>query len=268
MNRNRPWRRWVRRSSHLLALFALSLGGCGSKSDRLVEEAIEQTYKIEPNASFSIRNTDGSIRIYGADTDMLKVWAVKRAYQKERLDKIAVKVTSQPNAIAIETVYPPKPKLSLADRSGTVDYVIVLPQTCSIARLELVNGEVLVEGMRGGDISANLVNGPLVGHNCFANSTFSVTNGALDIGYDWAEKRKISVDAKIVNGNLRAYVAPDSSFHLQASAPNGGIASEFTEKENRHGPVEKIDTTIGAGADLDLKISATNGSIRVAEATP
>jgi uncharacterized lipoprotein YajG len=260
---------WLVRSAHLSALFAIFLlAGCGAPVDRLVQETVDQTFKMEPTASFSIRNTDGSIRVYGGNSDELKMHAVKKAYQKERLEKIAINVTPHPNAISIETVYPPKPKLSLSDRSGTVDYIIVLPQTCTISRLELVNGELLVEGMRGQKVNANLVNGHFVGHNCFSDSNFFVANGELDIGYDWPEKRKISVDAKIVNGNLRAYIAARASFHVLATTPNGAIASEFTQKEDRHGPVQSVDQTIGGTAELDLKIHATNGSIRIAVATP
>ena len=223
---------------------------------------------MDPGASFSIRNTDGAIRVYGASIDQLKVYATKRAYQKERLEKIAINVTPRPNSIAIETVYPPKPKLGLSDRSGTVDYVIILPQHCAISRLELVNGEVLVEGMRGKQVNVNLVNGRFISHNCYADSTFFVANGAMDIGYDWPEDRKIALDAKLLNGNMRVYIAAGASFHVLATTPNGHIASEFTAKEDRHGPIKKMDATIGAAVTLELKLHATHGGIRLAVATP
>ena len=59
-----------------------------------------------------------------------------------------------------------------ADRSGTVDYIIELPQTCELASVRLDTGEVLIEGMRGSGIHAKLDNGRLFVRNCFANTEF------------------------------------------------------------------------------------------------
>jgi len=86
------------------------MAGCGSEVERIVEQTVEQNYKIDPTARVSIRNTDGSIRIYGADTPEIKLQAVKKAYSKDRLDKIVIDVGAQPSSISIDTIYPPKPK--------------------------------------------------------------------------------------------------------------------------------------------------------------
>jgi DUF4097 and DUF4098 domain-containing protein YvlB len=244
------------------------LAGCGSAVDRMMEQAFDQSYHVQPNATVSIRNTDGSIRIYGADTSEIKIQAIKKAYDRDRLDKILINVAAQPGSVSIETTYPPKPKLGLSDRSGTVDYVLIVPQTCSISRVELVTGELLIEGMRGKNVQASLVNGRLAGHNCFGDLHLFVANGALDVAYDWWEKRKFSVDATIVNGNARAFIPGDAAFHLVVTSDNGNVASEFTDKENRHHGARKIDSTIGAPSEAELTLHATNGSIRIAEVNP
>ena len=109
-------------------LLALMLAGCHSEEDRLLEATFEQTYHVNPDARISIKNTDGSIRIYGADTTDVKLQAIKKAYDQDRLDKISINVTAQANSVSIDTVYPPKPKLGLSDRSGTVDYILVVPE--------------------------------------------------------------------------------------------------------------------------------------------
>jgi hypothetical protein len=245
------------------------LAGCGSEVERIVEQTVEQNYKIDPSARVSIRNTDGSIRLYGADTAEVKVQAVKKAYSKDRLDKIVIDVGAQPASISIDTIYPPKPKLGLADRSGTVDYVIVVPQSCTISRLELSNGEILIEGMRGRDVRASLVNGHLVNRNCFGDQHVFVANGTLDIGYDWWEKRKFLVDAKIVHGNARAFIPGEASFHLLATADDGNVASDFNPREARHGDsLQKIDTVVNGPSDVELQIHATNGTVKIVESNP
>jgi DUF4097 and DUF4098 domain-containing protein YvlB len=133
----------------------------------------------------------------------------------------------------------------------------------------LANGELLVEGMRGNDVHASLVNGRMLEHNCFGDLHFVVGNGGLDLAYDWWEHRKFSIDARIINGNARAVIPGDASFHLVAVSANGNIASEFNGKENRRGGlVQKIDVIVGSDSGADLKIHATNGSIKIAEAYP
>ncbi|MDQ2825072.1 MAG: hypothetical protein M3R29_06465 [Verrucomicrobiota bacterium] len=248
---------------------ALSVSACHAETDRVLEERIEQTYPVEPGATVSIRNTDGSIRVYGANVSEVKLEATKKAYSAQRLNKIAVNVSAQPGAIVIDTQYPPKPKWGFFDRSGTVDYVIVIPFMCSISRLELANGEVLVEGMRGNHLHASLGKGRLFGHNCFGDIHFEVENGGLDVAYDWWENRKFSVKAEIANGTARAFIPSDASFHLLATSANGNVVSDFPGKHERerHG-ANKIDEMVGGASEANVNIHATNGSVKIAEANP
>lgn len=269
MNNHSTWNIWRICLRAAIPGLALCLVGCHAEVDRIVEQSFDQNYKVDPSARVSVKNVDGSIRIYGADTSEVKIQAIKKAYGRDRLDKIVINVAAQANSVSIDTIYPPKPKFGLSDRSGTVDYVIVVPQTCTISRLELANGEVLVEGLRGGKVSANLVNGRLFDHNCFGAHQLFVANGGLDIVYDWWERTDLSVDAKIVNGNARAFIPGEAAFHLLATTVDGNISSDFSEKEERHrGPVQKIDTVVGGLSQAVIKIHATNGSIRVAEMNP
>jgi hypothetical protein len=245
------------------------LSTCWAQEEGVVEEIVEQNYRIDPGATLSIRNTDGSIRIYGANIPELRLHAVKKAYRHERLQQIHVDVSAQSNAVSIETRFPPKPKWGFSDRSGTVDYILILPQFCSISRLELINGEVLIEGMRGNNVHANLVNGRLFGHNCFGDVHLAVTNGGLDVGYHWWEHRPFSVNVDVVNGNARAFIPSEASFHLLATSVNGHVASDFSDKQDRQRDgVTTIDTTVGGASEANVNIHATNGSVRIVEANP
>ena len=250
----------------LLPLCAL-LSGCGESVEQPLEQVSEKSYAVNQDANFSIRNMDGSIRIYGSNKPEVKVQAIKKAYSAERLNKIAVNVSVRPDFVSIETHFPPKQTWGLFDRSGTVDYVIVVPETAKISHLELANGEVLIDSMRGEDVHANLTNGRLFAHNCFGDLHLAVISGGLDVIYDWWEQRRFSVEAEIVNGNARAFVPGDASFHLVAEALNGKIANDFDAQEERNGgEVTKIDMVISTAAASDIKIRATNGNVKIAEA--
>jgi len=252
-----------------LVVCSLSLIGCGSANDRVLEETIEQSYKIEPTARISIKNVDGSIHVYGAPANEMTLQATKRAYTPSRLKQIAVNVSVQPGGVAIETNLPKKPKWGGFDRSGTVDYTIVLPDTASISGLELANGEVSVEGMRGQSVHAHLGNGRMFDHNCFSNVDVTVGRGTLTLAYEWWEPGKFSVQANIANGNAIAFFPSDAVFHLIAETVHGRIASDFApEGERRAEPTAKIDMSVNGGGDVGIKLSATEGNIKIVEQNP
>src|SRR5438132_8520667 len=108
---------------------------CRPAVDRTLEEMIDHSYPIEPTATLSVTNRDGSIRVYAAgnETRDVRVEAIKKAYSAERLRAISVQVSATSNSISIETIYPPDSPIGFSDRSGTVDYVIVIPQTVRIS---------------------------------------------------------------------------------------------------------------------------------------
>ena len=245
------------------------LAGCRDPEENLVEQTIEKNFTVSPTARLTIRNVDGAIRVYGSKTTEVKIQAIKRAYGADRLDKIVVNATGQTDSVDIDTTYPPRPKLSWSDRSGAVDYTIVVPETCTVSRLELTNGEVLIEGMRDATVSAKLVNGRMLDHNGFGKHDLFVANGALDVTFDWWERRKFFVNAKIVNGNLRAMIPGESSFHLLAAATSGNIANDFGARElNSNTKVRKVDMFVGDAALPTIDLQATEGNIAVVEANP
>jgi hypothetical protein len=259
-----------RRSLNFLILLAIVVlfAACGFDSgDRTLEEIVEQTYKIDATATLSLSNTDGSVRIYGTDTTEIKMRAIKKTYSAERLSKISVDVSVQSGSVSIETNYPPKKTWGLGDRSGTVDYVLVVPQTCKISRLDLANGEILIDGMRGEAVHANLVNGRLYAHNCFSDVHLSVVTGGIDISYNQWELRKFSIDAQIVNGHTHVFIPGDASFHVVAETEDGQIDNAFVEQAQRTGDdVSKIDLMIGTTPGVELKLRAKNGNIQIGEA--
>jgi hypothetical protein len=231
----------------------------------VLEEIVEQRYTVDPNATLSVANTDGSIRVYAAEAPEISIQAIKKAYTRDRLEGIVVDVKATANSVAITTSYPPR-KNALSDRSGTVDYIIVVPQTARIADLTLTNGEVLVEGLRpGGSARAHLVNGWLAGHNCFADLNLTVESGRLDVAFDWWENHKFSVKAASTRGNVRAILPSDASVSLNAVAPEGRVANAFAAKNNQNSVeiVHSIATVIGNDAGAAISMEAGRGNIRI-----
>lgn len=246
-----------------LAIAVLWFGRAAFAADPL-EEIVEQKYTVDATATLSVENTDGSICVYGAEAPEISIRAIKRAYTRERLGGIVVDVKATSNSVAITTSFPPR-KNALSDRSGTVDYIIVVPQTARITNLKLANGEVLVEGLRpGGSATAHVANGWLAGHNCFADLSLTLGNGRLDVAYDWWESLKFTVKATNTRGNLRALLPSNASLSLNATASQGRVANGFEARKASAGDVvHSVATVIGAGSEAALSLEAGRGNIRI-----
>ena len=142
---------------------------------------------------------------------------------------------------------------------------IILPRALKIARLELGNGDVSIEGMRG-DVRADVVNGVLAARNCFGNVQLSVAQGGLDLFYERWEKR-FTADAKIISGHARAFLPRTASFHLLAETPNGNVSNRFRElKERKSERATRVNMSIGSEPHPEISLRATNGDIEIAAA--
>ena len=247
------------------------LNGCGSADHRVLEEVVEKVYAVEPNANVSIQNRDGAILVYGSDVNEVRVRSLKKAYSQERLNQIAVDISTKPGGVSIITKFPPQPKWAFPDRSGTVEYTIVLPATASISALDLNAGEVLLDSMRGPKVRARLNDGRIFARNCFANLDVTVNRGTLTLAYDWWEQSKFSAQVNVGQGNAWVWLPSDSGFHLLADTVHGKIANDFNNvplTANSSASEMKIDQMINGGGSATIQVRVDKGNIKIAEANP
>jgi hypothetical protein len=246
------------------------LNGCGT-NDTVLEEIVEQVYTIEPSANVSIQNRDGAILVYGSNGNELQVRAVKKAYSRERLNQIAIDVSIKSGAVSVSTKFPPQPKWALSDRSGTVDYTIVLPTSVGICALDLNAGEVLLDSMPGREGHVRLGDGRIFARNCFTNLDLTMNRGTLTLSYDWWEEEKLSANAKVAQGNAWVFLPSDAAFHLLGNVAYGKIANDFSNlpiSVNSSARGMKIDQIINGGGEATIKIRVEKGNIKIAEANP
>jgi hypothetical protein len=246
------------------------LNGCGGAGNRVLEETFERVYTIEPSARLIIHNRDGLVSIYGSNAGELRIDAVKKAYSQERLNQIGIDVSTKPGAVSVVTKFPPQPKWGLSDRSGTVDYTIVVPATASISALDLNAGEVLLDSMRGPEVRARLNDGWIFARNCFTNVDLTVERGTLTISYDWWEEKKFSARVNVGQGNAWAFLPTDAAFHILAQAGRGKIANDFNNVPvlpNAVAKGMKIDQVVNEGS-ATIQIRVDKGNIKIAEANP
>jgi hypothetical protein len=232
----------------------------------VLEDVVERRFPLDPSGTFSLRAIDGTVEIFGTDSQEVKIVAVKKAFSPERLNAIAIRVDARQNAVNIETTPPPAPRHQFSDRSGTVEYTINIPQTARIARVELPTGELVIDGMRGASIAASLGSGQLVIHNCFCDQTIHVNQGGLNVFFDWMEEHPISIEAKIEDGNLSARLPTDAAFHIHAVAKEGRVSSDFSPMGTRQrGDDSEISEVIGDAPATRLTFRAGEGNIHISE---
>jgi hypothetical protein len=235
-----------------------------ARESAIKEELEEQTLDFDPRGSVVIRNTDGRIFVYGSEGNQIKIEAVKRAFSQERIDGIKIDARVEGDLAIIETFYPPAPEGMGADRSGTVDYRIYLPQHNSIALAELQNGEIMLDGLRGESAQARVVNGRLLARNCFTGLTVSVGRGGMDIFYMWWEDEKFSLLAKIDSGSVRLAVPPDTVGTFDLATGQGHVRSQFDKQNSADQNARERKITLGdEKSDIELQVRAGNGNIRL-----
>ena len=255
----------------MLAAMLMLLNGCGGAGHRVLEEVSEKVYTVEPDANISIHNQDGAILVYGSNVNELRVQSLKRAYSQERLNQIAIDVSTKPGAVSITANVSPQQKWAFSDHSGTIDCTIVVPATASISALDLNAGELLLDSMHGKEVHARVSDGRIFARNCFTNLDFTMNRGTLTLAYDWWEKEKFSAQANVGQGNTWVFLPSEAGFHLLARTANGKIANDFNNvplTTNSSGREMKIDQIINGGGSPTIRIRVDKGNIKIAEANP
>ena len=248
-----------------LILFAfIVFTGCKGGVDKTLEQVVEETYPLNAGGVLHVRNDDGSIRLFGSSAPELHVKAIKRAYSSERLRALAMRVTPQGDSVSIETTSPPKNKWGLRDRSGTIDYIITMPEHMKTIDVELVNGEISVDGLREGNLAARLTNGRMSVHNCFVKLDCKASSGAIDFYYDWWEAGDYLVQAVIPNGSIGLFLPRAASFQVEAETREGGIMGNMIDEDEimpRHRKL--LSTKIGLEAGPRFQFRTVKGNIRL-----
>jgi hypothetical protein len=201
---------------------------------RCLEDVVERRFPLDPSGTFSLRAIDGTVEIFGTDSQEVKIVAVKKAFSPERLNAIAIRVDARQDVVNIETTPPPAPRHHFLDRSGTVEYTINIPQTARIARVELPNGDLVIDGMRGASIAANLGSGQARDTQLFLRQTIHVNQGALNVFFDWMEEeRPISIEARLRMETCRRASQRTQPFICTPLRRTGHVSSDFSPMGTR-----------------------------------
>lgn len=246
------------------ALFVFSLGArAAGHQDRSYTEEFHQTYPLSADGRIELDNINGDVHISSWDRNEVKVDAVKYAGTKERLDEAKIEISSGQNYISIRTKYPDHDNTWNWGRHNNpagVEYTLTVPRTARLDEVNLINGELGVNGMSG-EVRASCINGRMEAQNLSGRAHLSTVNGRLAAHFDQLAGNSVELDS--VNGSLELTIPSDSKAELEASTVSGGIDNDFGLRVNHHRFVgHDLRGELGNGG-AHIRLSNVNGHIEI-----
>ncbi len=247
-----------------LRIFSLAFAFAAvcARADDPLREQTEQFFPLQLNGAISLENTDGSIHVFGWYEPRVRLAALRNAYTAPRLRQIRVETRAQPASLAIRTVIPAAHGF-FADRSGTVDYTLNVPETAHLT-LKLGNGEVTLQGLRGGSATIELRNGRVTASNCFARVAAHSRNGVMEVFYEWWENLPAAFDYTIEHGRIGALLPTGAQFRVNAATANGRIGNGFGFKNPPGGEAgQKLEAATTPNPPVSLRLRTGGGNISI-----
>ena len=239
----------------LMAMLAVSIAAFARDT-----EEFHKTYPLNADGVFSISNVNGKVEIKGWDQNSVQVDAVKSANEREYLEATRIEVSASSSAVIIDTKYPEH----MHNGNVSVEYTIKIPKDARIRKVDLVNGNLVIEGVRG-DITASTVNGRVEVNGSAGDLRMESVNGQVS-----ASVAQVGRNSKMncVNGQVTLTLPSDLNADVHASTVSGNISNDYGAYVDhaRYGPGTSMDAQIGSGGNR-ITISTVNGGIHLLRAS-
>ena len=221
-------------------------------------ETFDQTYALAAGGRVALENINGDVSVEVWDRDEVRVYAVKRASSPERLARLEIEVDASGDRVLIDTHYPSSRDLSFEDRHGSseVEYTLTVPRSAAIDSIDLINGDLTVDGVQGG-VEVDSVNGAVVVRNAAGELEIETVNGIIEVELGPALADEVSLSS--VNGTIDVFLIGSAS--VRAETVNGRIRNDLgieVRKGKYVGSTMNGDVG-GGGPTIDLE--TVNGGI-------
>jgi DUF4097 and DUF4098 domain-containing protein YvlB len=223
-------------------------------------ETFDQTYAMAPDGQVGLENINGDVTIEAWDRNEVRVFAVKSASSPERLEALKIDVDASSSRVFIDTHYPNSRDLGHEDRHGhsEVEYTLSVPRFAAVDGVELVNGDLRVEGVEGG-VSAETVNGAIVVRGAAGGIELETVNGGIELELGSAIADEVSLSS--VNGPIEVFLSGSADFEVETV--NGRIRNDFGIEVKKGKYVgSSMRGSVGGGGPR-VEIDTVNGSVTV-----
>jgi DUF4097 and DUF4098 domain-containing protein YvlB len=267
MQRNRRLATWT--GAILGAFLALMLNSALAHAwdddGAVVREEFHHTYPLAADGRIALENINGAVHITAWDRNEVKVDAVKRAHDEERLKDMEIRVNANSNSISIETRYRDRDQDWNEDHRnpGSVEYTLTVPRKARLDEIKLINGSLEVTGLQG-EVRASCINGKLMARGLGGEARLSTVNGKLDANFEHAAA---PVELSSVNGSIDLTLPSDAKASIEANTVHGGIDNDFGLHANDHRFVgHDLRGELGGGGTA-IRLNNVNGTIDIHHAS-
>jgi DUF4097 and DUF4098 domain-containing protein YvlB len=268
MERNRRFATW---SGTVLGIFVAlllnaALAHASDRDDTIASEEFHQTYPLTANGRISLENINGAVHVKVWDQNHVKVDAIKRAYDEERLKNAEIRVDARADSISIETTYRQQEEGwndSDHHNPASVEYTLTVPRNARLDEIKLINGSLDVTGVTG-EVRASCINGRLVARGLAGEAKLATINGHLDANFDRLQSNPIELSS--VNGSVELTLPSDAKANLEATTVHGGIDNDFGLHANNHRFVGHDMRGQLGGGGAQIRLTNVNGRIEVRHA--
>jgi DUF4097 and DUF4098 domain-containing protein YvlB len=242
----------------LLLNTALAHAWNGDDNDASVSEEFHHTYPLAADGRVELGNINGDVHITAWDQNQVKVDAVKRARDQQRLKEVEIHIDARNGSISIETRYHNGDDGHFHHNPGSVEYTLTVPRTARLDEIKLVNGALDVKGVQG-EVRASCVNGRLSASGLGGEARLATVNGKLEATFENAQR----VELSSVNGSIDLTLPSDAKARIAASTMHGGIENDFGLHTNNHRWVgHNLEGELGGGGP-EITLSDVNGRIDI-----
>lgn len=239
------------------------------------EEEFKQIYPLSRQGNFVLHNINGQAMVVTWPEEKVEIRAIKKTKRDARnLQLVKIEVESSADRVAVKTIYP-----RLRNTGVSVDFEIRLPEKLALTSLEVVNGQIRINGPLN-RLKASLVNGNIQASEIEGAADLETTNGRVEVSLTSGPSRIKTVNGAVecqllslqenltiqtVNGSIDVRLESQESLnaYLDARTTNGGISVDvpilFQNLRRTRGTLEG---QAGKGGPL-LRLRTVNGSIRL-----
>lgn len=191
----------------------------------------------------------------------LKITAIITADDQEDRDRIKIQFHQSSNDVSVETEYEKQLPWGRNDSSGRVDYKVMVPFGASLAEIDLVNGLLVIDKVKG-EIKANTVNGAINVQGLADDVELNSVNGSIKATYHQIDNID-DIDLTTVNGSIKLYLPSELSATINAETMHGSIKTAFGLSSNKKMfSGRNLSGSVGRG-DININLESVNGSIKV-----
>jgi hypothetical protein len=220
------------------------------------ETTITKTFDLDEDATFAIKNVNGSLTVETWNKPQAQVTVIKRGSEQDR-GNVQIYFKKDENSLSLRTAYPK------GSNKAEVVYQIKLPRKLDSVDLNNVNGAIKLSDTTA-DITAQTVNGLVDLANVAGLSKAKSVNG--NIKAVLKEASSDSMEFENVNGNIEVQIKGDLDADLEAASVRGTITIDdaFGVQVQKQMIGQKASGQIGSGG-TPLKLKTVNGSIKLAK---